>query len=162
MGLKKLAEYYVWANDIARKMLEEVSEEELSRNVVPPFGSIRNLCTHIMLAIEYNIEKRARGKDVDPYELGKALHGTPKDGLLAKWREIDEKLLEYAIVETDEEATFPNFLGEGEIRVNHDDFVLQYILHTVYHRAQIMSAMRALGREGKTTDYLYYLSYLSN
>lgn len=162
MDLKKLAEYHVWANDVARRMLEELSEEELSRDVVPPFGSIRSLCTHIMLAIEYNIEKRARGKDVDPYELGEALHKAPKDSLLAKWREIDEKLLEYAMAETDEEATFPNFLGEGEIRVNHDDFVLQYILHTVYHRAQIMSAMRALGREGKTTDYLYYLSYLSN
>ena len=74
---------------------------------------------------------------------------------------MDGELLEFAKTETGEEYAFPNFLGEGEIRVNHDDFFMQYVFHTIHHRAQIMSAMRALGKEGKTTDYLFYLSDIS-
>ena len=57
---------------------------------------------------------------------------------------------------------FPNFLGEGEMKVGHDDYFTQYLIHTAYHRAQVMSAMRALGREGVGTDYLFYLSHLAS
>jgi uncharacterized damage-inducible protein DinB len=38
---------------------------------------------------------------------------------------------------------------------------MQYLLHTHHHRGQIMSALRAMGKEAKTTDYLFYLSYLA-
>jgi len=158
MDLEKLARYMIWANDIARDLLEELAEEEFSRDVLPPFGSIRSLCAHIMLAIEYNIETRVKKREIDPYELDERYHNMPKEALLARWREVDGELLDYARVETDEAYTFPNFLGDGEIRVPRDDFFMQYLLHTTHHRAQVMSALRAMGKEARTTDYLFYLS----
>jgi uncharacterized damage-inducible protein DinB len=154
MKLEKLTEYQIWANDVTRGILGDLTEEEFSREVIPPFGSIRRLSSHIVLAIEYNIERRVKKEEVDPYKLS-------EESLLARWRQMDGELLEFAKTETGEEYAFPNFLGEGEIRVNHDDFLMQYVFHTIYHRAQIMSAMRALGKEGKTTDYLFYLSDIS-
>lgn len=161
MKPEKLAEYQIWANDITRGILGDLTEEEFSREVIPPFGSIRRLSSHIVLAIEYNIEHRVKKKEVDPYELGEDISKMPMESLLARWRQMDEELLEFAKTENGEEYGFPNFLGEGEISVNHDDFFMQYVFHTIHHRAQIMSAMRALGKEGKTTDYLFYLSDIS-
>ena len=158
MKLEKLAEYQIWANDVTRGILGDLTEEEFSKEVVPPFGSIRRLASHITLAIEYNIERRVKKKEVDPYKLGEEISKMPKESLLARWGKMDGELLEFAKTETGEEYAFPNFLREGEIRVNHDDFFMQYVFHTIHHRAQIMSAMRALGKEGKTTDYLFYLS----
>ncbi len=161
MDLEKLAEYQIWADDVARGILEELPEEEFSRDVLPPFGSIRSLATHIVLAIEYNLERRVRKREVDPHKMGEEISKMPKEELLARWRMADKKFLEFARNQTDEEYAFPNFLGEGKISVGHGDYAVQYLLHTVHHRAQIMSAMRAMGKEGKTTDYLFYLSHLS-
>jgi uncharacterized damage-inducible protein DinB len=161
MKLEKLAEYQIWANDVTRGLLGDLTEEESSREVIPPFGSIRRLLSHITLAIEYNIEQRVKKKEVDPYRLSEEISTMPKESLLARWRQMDGELLEFAKTEPGEEYAFSNFLGEGEIRVNHDDFFMQYVFHTIHHRAQIMSAMRALGKEGKTTDYLFYLSDIS-
>lgn len=161
MDLEKLAEYQIWADDVARGILGGLTEEEFSRDVLPPFGSIRSLVTHIVLAIEYNLEVRVGKRGVDPDEMVEEINNLSKEELLARWREADEGLLEFARSEADEEYDFPNFLGDGEIRVGHGDYAMQYLFHTVHHRAQIMSAMRAMGKEGKTTDYLFYLSHLS-
>ena len=51
----------------------------------------------------------------------------------------------------------PFACGE-EITLDQDDYLSQYLLHTQHHRAQIMSALRVMGKEAVTTDYLFYLS----
>ena len=158
MDLKKLAEYQIWADDKARELLADLTEEELSREVLPPFGSIRSLCAHITLAIEFNLRRHVDKEEFDPEELGEEIYTAPKEGLLELWRRADLRLLEYAGTETDEAYVFPNFLREGEIALDQDDYLSQYLLHTQHHRAQIMSALRVMGREAVTTDYLFYLS----
>ncbi len=160
MDLVKLGAYHVWANDRARKLLEGLTEEEFSRELLPPYNSIRNLCLHIVLAIDYNIQTRVEGKDTDPYQLGDWLHGLPKDELLEHWRSTDLRLMALADSNLDLDAVFPNFLGEGEMKVGHTDFYLQYLVPAVHHRAQIMSALRLMGKEPVGTDYLFYLSHL--
>ncbi len=74
------------------------------------------------------------------------------------WREADLRLLEFAESRSDETYVFPNFLREGQITLDQEDYLSQYILHTQHHRAQIVSALRLMGKEAKTTDYLFYLS----
>ena len=160
MDHEKLAKYQIWADDIVRILLKELSDEDFNSDILPPYGSIRNLTIHIIIALEYNIEKRVLGNDVDPSELYNNLLKQNKDELIKKWIDVDNKLLEYASSGTNEPYTYPNFLGEGEISVTSNDFFLQYIFHTLHHRGQIMSALRLLGKEAKTTDYLFYLSNL--
>lgn len=161
MNPEKLAEYQIWADGVIIKLLRELSHEEFDRDVLPPFGSIRNLCTHIILAMEFNLEGRAWKKKIDPNQIGEAINSLDQEALLSKWRETDAKLLEYAKTRTEEDYNFPNFLGEGEMRVSSGDFFMQYLLHTQHHRGQIMSALRAMEKEAKSTDYLFYLSYLA-
>lgn len=158
MDLRRLVEYQIWADDVARGLLGGLSEEEFSREVLPPFGSVRNLCAHITLAIEFNLRHHVDKEEFDPEELGEEIYTAPKESLLDKWRQADLRLLEYAESRTDETYVFRNFLGEGQITLDQDDYLSQYLLHTQHHRAQIMSALRLMGKEVKTTDYLFYLS----
>jgi uncharacterized damage-inducible protein DinB len=158
MDLRKLAEYQIWADDMARGILGGLSEEEFSRDVLPPFGSIRSLCAHITLAIEYNMKRHVEKVEFDPDELSEMICAAPRDRLLELWRKADLRLLELAESREEGVYVFRNFLREGEITLDREDYLSQYLLHTQHHRAQIMSALRLMGKEARTTDYLFYLS----
>ena len=158
MILEKLDRYQLWADDIARDLVGDLNDEEFTREILPPFGSIRSLCAHITIAIEFNLKYHVDKAEFDPEELGEEIHTAPKGRLLEMWREADTRLLEFAKTRGDETYVFRNFLGEGQIPLDRDDYLSQYILHTQHHRAQIMSALRLMEKEAKTTDYLFYLS----
>ena len=160
MDLSKLAKYNIWANDKVRNLLKGLTEEEFSRDVLPPYGNIRSLVAHIVLAIEFNFVLRVDGGTIDVGDLWESLWRLPIGELLDHWRDMDLRLIGFASTHMDLDAVFPNFLGRGEIRVGHDDFYTQYLIHTVHHRAQVMSALRLMGKEAIGTDYLFYLSSL--
>ena len=113
MNPEKLAEYQIWTDGVIMRLLRELSQEEFDRDVLPPFGSIRNLSTHIILAMEFNIEGRARKKRIDPNQIRGEIHSLDQEALLSKWKGTDAKLLEYAKARVEEDYAFPNFLGEG-------------------------------------------------
>ena len=159
--MERLAEYNLWANDRVRRLLSGLTEEEFSRHVLPPYDCIRNLVVHIVLAVEYNLVKVVDGREVEAEDLWESLSRMAVEELLDHWGEMDLRLKWLAANHLDLEAVFPNFLGEGVIKVNHDDYLYQYLIHTVHHRAQIMSALRLMGKEAVGTDYLFYLSDLS-
>jgi uncharacterized damage-inducible protein DinB len=162
MDLVKLADYHLWANDRVRSILKDLSQDEYEKDLIPPLGSIKGHVIHTILACEYNFLTKLDGKKVDVGSIVDRIAGIGIDEMRNYWREIDQELVKLASTHLDLQATFPNFLGEGEMIVNHDDFFMQYMIHTAYHRSQIMSAMRMLGKEGIGTDYLFYLSSLHN
>jgi len=76
---------------------------------------------------------------------------------------MDLWLADFSSSHLDLKAAFPNFLNErGQIVVDHDEYLTQYLIHTVHHRAQVMSALRLMGKEALGTDYLFYLSSLAD
>ena len=158
MILEKLARYQLWADDIARGLVRDLNDEEFTREILPPFGSVQSLCAHITIAIEFNLKFHAEKAEFDPEELGEEIYTAPKGRLLEMWREADMRFLEFSKTRGDGKYVFRNFLGEGRITLDRDDYLSQYLLHTQHHRAQIMSALRLMGKEAKTTDYLFYLS----
>ncbi len=162
MDQAKLADYNLWANDRVRKLLSNLSEEEFSRNVLPPYSSIRNLVVHIVSAVKYNLVNHVDGGKVEGNGLWETLNSMALKELLGQWREMDLRLTQFSVTHFDLDAVFQNFLGEGTIKVSHDDYLYQYLTHTVHHRAQIMSALRLMGKEAVGTDYLFYLSDLAN
>jgi uncharacterized damage-inducible protein DinB len=162
MNTLKLADYNIWANDRVRSLLSVLTEEDFSHEILPPYGSIRSLVIHIVLAVEFNFVNRVDGGSVAGNDLWESLNQMSIGRLLDHWREMDHHLKRFSSTHMDLEAVFPNFLGVGEIKVDHDDFFTQFLVHTVHHRAQIMSALRLMGKETVGTDYLFYLSSLSN
>jgi uncharacterized damage-inducible protein DinB len=162
MNQEKLADYNLWANDRVRKLLSNLTDEEFSRNVLPPYNSIRILVMHIVSAVKYNLVNHIDGGKVEGKDLWETLSGMTLKELLSQWSEMDLRLIQFSVTHFDIDAVFENFLGEGTIKVGHDDYLYQYLTHTVHHRAQIMSALRLMGKEAVGTDYLFYLSNLAN
>ena len=158
----KFADYHLWANDRVREKLMELTEDEYSRDLIPPLDSIKNHVIHSILACEYNLVVRAHGGKTDARAIVDAVEGMRIQEAMRHWEKVDRQLVDFASTHLDLEATFPNFLCEGTMQVKHDDFLTQYVVHTAYHRGQIMSALRMMGKEGVGTDYLFYLSHLEN
>ena len=158
----KFADYHLWANDRVRGKLMELTEDEYCRDLIPPLDSIKNHVIHSILAVEYNLVVRADGGKTDARAIVDTVEGMSIQEAMQHWEKIDRQLVDFASTHLDLDATFPNFLGEGTMHVNHDDFLTQYVVHTAYHRSQIMSALRMMGKDGVGTDYLFYLSHLKN
>ncbi len=159
LNMNKLCEYQLWADSIVQNLVRELTEEEFTITVGPPFESVKNLCVHIVVAIEYNINSFVKRMDVDGEELYKTLDELSKEELITRWEEADKELLEQ-MKSARESISFPNFVSGGDIVIEPADFYMQYILHTTYHRGQLLSLLKILGKEGKTTDYLFYLFHL--
>ena len=134
--------------------------DEFTRDLVPPLGSIQNHVFHTMIAVYYNIHQRVMIEEQDYQEIIDHWSKLSIDELMEEWRKVDESLIWFAQNPNVEISKFPNFLGEGEMTVGHTGFFFQYLLHSTYHRSQIMSALRMMEKEGIGTDYLFYLSYL--
>ncbi len=158
----KFADYHLWANNRVRGKLMELTENEYCKDLIPPLNSIKNHVLHSILAVEYNLRVRVNGEKADPYEISDAIVCMSIQDAMQHWEKKDRQRVAFASTHLDLDATFPNFLGERTMQVNHDDFLTQYVVHTVYHRGQIMSALRMMGKEGVGTDYLFYLSHLEN
>ncbi|MFQ6088795.1 MAG: DinB family protein [Candidatus Methanofastidiosia archaeon] len=160
MNLEKICNYQIWANNKIRDIIRELNEEKFIREIGPPFGSVKDLCVHIIIAIEYNVESFVKKIDVNTEELYETLKKLSKNELLAKWEEADEKLLEHVKQKAQKAIMFPNYISGGELLIEPEDFYMQYVMHTTYHRGQILSTIKSLGKGGRTTDYLFYLFYL--
>lgn len=151
----------MWADSTVQDIIRGLTEEEFTREIGPPFGSVKNLCVHIVVALEYNIESFIKKVDVNGEELYETLENLSKDELIIKWKDTDKKLLEHA-EGTTEPIRFPNFVSGRDLVLKPEDFYIQYILHTTYHRGQLLTMLKMLGKEGETTDYLFYLFHLEN
>lgn len=162
MDLVKLADYHLWANDRVRGIIKNLSQNEYEKDLIPPYNTVQRLVIHSILACEYNLLTKLERENVDVNIIVDRIAGMDIEQVCKHWRVIDLDVVKFASSHLDLKATFPNFLGEGEMTVDHDDFFMQYLVHTAYHRSQIMSAMRMLGKEGIGTDYLFYLSHLHN
>lgn len=57
-----------------------------------------------------------------------SLFQMPSGRLIDHWREMDLRLKGFASTHMDLETVFPNFLGKGEINVDHDDYFIQSII----------------------------------
>lgn len=156
-NLEKLGTYQLWADSIVRDIIKTLTEEEFTQEVGPPFGSVKNVCTHIVVAIEYNVESFIKKNEVNGEALYESLDNLSKDNLLSRWEEADNTLLTHIIQSNDNPIVFPNFVSGGELLIAPEDFFMQYIIHTAYHRGQLMSLLKMLGKKGETTDYLFYL-----
>jgi len=110
----KFADYHLWANDRVRGKLVELTEAEYCRDLIPPLDSIKNHVIHSILAVAYNLRVRVNGKKADPYEIGDAMASMSIQEAMQHWEKIDRQLVDFASTHLDLDATFPNFLGEGE------------------------------------------------
>jgi uncharacterized damage-inducible protein DinB len=147
-----------WANDKICQAVSQLSDEELARQVGGSFGSVRVTLLHMYGADWVWMER---------FE-GRSPRAMPEEGRSArtlaeirtKWDPIQEELRVFALSMTPERLAsmlhYTSFAGEAFERVLSDALV-HLVNHGTYHRGQVVTLLRQLGKTAPSTDYIRYL-----
>ncbi|MFX0091567.1 MAG: DinB family protein [Candidatus Hodarchaeota archaeon] len=157
MGLSNLGKYNLWAGEKTRNILKNLTEEEFTQDLGIPFGSIRDKCLHILLALETCFATLEAKLD-ELIAQAPQIEKMSNQELLNKWAERDQQLAE-ALQGNTSGTVKVLHLGEP-FTMNQGDFYLQYVNHTTYHRGQLVLALKKLGKEAVGTDYIMYFDEL--
>ncbi|NHJ14853.1 MAG: hypothetical protein EAX95_14325 [Candidatus Thorarchaeota archaeon] len=157
MVFKNIAAFQLWAGEKMRAVTSTLTEEEFDKKMVAD-RSVRDICTHIVMALETCFMIAENCMDESVYD---EIASAPKDEILRRWEKRDADL-----------ATIIREIPQGRIEVPHLteapfeidilDFYFQYMLHTTHHRGQLALALRSLGKEVPGTDYLMYFAEKSD
>jgi uncharacterized damage-inducible protein DinB len=159
--IAKLFAYGRWANAQTLASVAELGAAEFAQPVGGSFGSVQGTLVHLYGADWVWLE-RWQGRS--PRALPTAQEASIFDALSQMWREVQEKQREFVEALTEERMAQPlayvNFKGEtftyplGEILVHVAN-------HGTYHRGQVATLLRQLGKTPASTDYLRYLDALA-
>ncbi|NHK30050.1 MAG: hypothetical protein FK730_01775 [Asgard group archaeon] len=158
MDFSNYANYHVWAGDKMREILIDLPDREFIYELDNFFSykTIRVLIEHMVLALEFSI---VLVKQKEPENFNKEVEEIVKlsnDKLLEQWKKTDQMYANLLKGDLSGDITVPNFLGK-EFTISKSDFLLQYITHTIFHRGQLVLALKKMGKEFVGTDYLHYL-----
>ena len=152
--IHELYQFNAWAN---RRMFEAtagLTDEELARDLKSSFPSLRDTLVHIVGA-EWVWLTRWQG--TSPTSLPTSKSGLTHAQIVEWWREIDSEraafLKSLAPSEIDRVIAYTNFAG-----VNYAFPLWQMLRHLVnhssYHRGQVMTMLRQLGKPAVQTDMI--------
>jgi uncharacterized damage-inducible protein DinB len=153
--VSRLLDYNRWANARAIEGAAALTAEELSRSVGGSFTSVLGTLTHLVGAEWVWLERwHGRSPRALPSEFA-----TVED-LRRRLAEVEEGQKAFLAGLTPErlasKITYVNFAGQtwtyalGEAMVH-------IVNHGTYHRGQVATLLRQLGKKPLSTDYLLYL-----
>ncbi len=153
----KLFAYSRWANARTLEAVERLTAEEFTRPTGGSFGSVQATLAHLCGADWVWLE-RWHGRS--PRELPASRELSTLQALREEWRKVEEA--HRAFVEgltaerMAEPLTYVNF--KGETRTYPLGEALVHVAnHGTYHRGQVATLLRQLGKTPASTDYLLFL-----
>ncbi len=160
MGIADLGNYHLWAGNETRKQLENFSKKEFSLDLGPILESVRRKVEHIILAIESCL-RRITSNSSSPEEIVNHIKSMTIKELLKHWELRDKEIAKAFQQDMNRTITIQR-INDSSFTINLDDYYLQYVLHTVYHRGQLNYCLKKLEKERIDADYLYYFNELDN
>ena len=141
----ELANYNIWADNMAIEWLEQIDDEQWDRVIISSFSSIKQTAIHIASAEKVWIDFWTNA--VDPVYLSTEFDGKKND-LIAIWKEASAGLKNF-IDEFPEEnyrrqVTFRYPRG-GEGEMEFWQTFSHIINHSTYHRGQLVTLLRQAG-----------------
>ena len=156
--LRNFFAFVRWAN---RTILESVAAaltpEEYGRPIGGSFGSVQGTLVHLSGADWVWLE-RFHGRSPRAMPAGYEL--LDLEALARKWREVEAGQDAYIAGLTQarmaEPLSYASFAGDSFTR-ELGDALLHLANHGTYHRGQVATLMRMLGRTATPTDYLRFI-----
>ncbi len=151
--IEELGSYYIWAHDRYRKAMSDLSDEEFERVDEKVGKSVRQLVTHMIMITAYSY------MDEDSVlELSERIVGSDKDSLLSLWKEVDLQMAD-ALKSVNPTMTrvIQTPSGDEQAEVPENLYFLSFTDHNTFHRGQLLSMLKSLGRPGISSDFFYYL-----
>ncbi len=156
-SLARLYAFNRWANAKTLESVETLTREEYERPIGGSFGSLRGTLVHLYGADWVWLE-RLHGRSPRAMPEGEEL--STLEGLRAKWREVEDArdafLVQLTAERLDEPLSYSGFDGKGFTR-RLGDALFHVANHGTYHRGQVATLLRQLGRKPASTDFTRYL-----
>lgn len=152
--LRELFEYNYWARDRQLETCALLSQEEFQRSLGNSYSSVRDTLAHLVGA-EWVWLERWRGRS--PKAVPAAEEFPTLAAIEQRWRAVEQGVLEY-LAGLNEEAltrplTYTNLRGETWTyplwRAQ-----LHVVNHQTYHRGQVTTLLKQLGRRPPPVDLL--------
>jgi len=151
------AEYNNWANQLIIKMVNEVGEEAATKNIVSSFPSIYKTMLHILDAQVLWLHRMQH--DHFPEAPSKSFKGSLVDLNTALTKSSEEFYNFIANMKEDDYSktlTYKNSTGK-EYTSPYAETILHCLNHSTFHRGQIITMLRQLGKKDFIgIDYVAY------
>jgi uncharacterized damage-inducible protein DinB len=155
--LRELFAFSRWANAKSVESVTPLDQEELDRSIGGSFGSVRGTLVH-MYGADWVWLERLHGRS--PGALPDADELATLDVLRAKWLKVEDARDAYLAKLTPERLAEPlsytAFDGKSFTR-RLGDALFHCANHGTYHRGQIATLVRQLGKKAIPTDFLRWL-----
>jgi uncharacterized damage-inducible protein DinB len=155
--LRNFFAYGRWANRTTLESVAALAPEEYTRPIGGSFGSVQGTLFHLYGADWVWLE-RLHGRSPRAMPAGDDLAAL--ELLARKWREVEAGQDAYIAMLTPERLAEPlsyvSFSGESFTR-QLGDALLHLANHGTYHRGQVATLLRQLGRQAAPTDYLRFI-----
>ena len=160
-AIAKLFAYGRWASERTLASVADLDPAQFAQEVGGSFGSVHGTLVHLYGADWVWLE-RWQGRS--PRALPTGQDASTLDALSRMWRQIQQKQMDFVEALAPERLprplTYVNFKGDtftyplGEILIHVAN-------HGTYHRGQVATLLRQLGKTPTSTDYLRYLDALA-
>ena len=155
--LRRLLEYNRWATLRMLAVLEQLAEAELQREILSSFPSVLATLVHAMGAEWVWLE---RWKGTSPTALPRAEGLDSVAAVRGRWDELwaDQQAFLGGLGAGDVErpVSYRLFNGDADTRPL-GELVRHVVNHATYHRGQLVTMLRQLGRTPPSTDYVRWL-----
>ena len=144
--LLRAAQYNAWANEQFIQLLLKLSDEQLDKEIISSFPSVRKTVLHIWGAEDIWLQ---RFEVVEkPVWKAASFSGTMQEACDA-WRAASAALIQFMENVADEKALSRLITGinmKGEPYSDALNACLQHVFnHSTYHRGQLVTMLRQLG-----------------
>ena len=155
--LAKLFAYNRWANARTLEPVAGLTPEELNRGLGGSFGSVLGTLAHVYAA-EWIWLERWRG--ISPRGLPNEQEVPTLEMLKEKWGAVETRCRDFVASLTaarlSEVVSYVNVKGETW-SYPLEEMLVHVVNHSSYHRGQVATMLRQLGRVPLSTDYLVFL-----
>jgi uncharacterized damage-inducible protein DinB len=156
-AITALVAYDDWANDLIVEALVALSEEELNRPLPGSFASLRATWAHLVMAEWLWLERwLGRPPEALPEWVASAGLGQLNDTLLDVRRRRRDTLELLGDSDFAERRTYSNLARNKTWNITVGQMLAHVVNHSTYHRGQITTLLRQLGKSGVTSDFLLF------
>ena len=148
--LLRMGQYMLWADERIWEIVATLSDEEFSQTVHERSGSIRDRYLHMARG---HSQWYHRWVDKDTENL--KFQNLERDALFSELQRVNGLILDLIQGNGFDATKLPT--QAGEILLTMEEMVFNIINHATYHRGQIVTMLRCLGKEVSATDYMPYL-----
>ncbi|HUP50813.1 MAG TPA: DinB family protein [Thermoanaerobaculia bacterium] len=154
--IQTLFAYNGWANERVMSDSRSLTRDELTQDLGTSHSSVQGTLVHILWG-EWLWMRRFQGHS--PKEVFVPAEFSELPVLGAKWKEVEREQEKFISQLTDEalasRVAYENLQGQRwEYSLGH---MMQHVVnHSSYHRGQVVTLLRQLGRAPQPTDFLMF------